>query len=96
MERVFLAQIRSYHKFQDGNKDRHRAALFHLTNCLENQAIPEKLLLFEKCTANTQVGWVTLTPSTQDQTNWVRSEAKAKQATQSLMAFSRKQNLSEE
>lgn len=30
--------------------------MFHLINCLENQSIPEKLLLFEKCTAKTQTG----------------------------------------
>lgn len=50
-EGVYLAQTRSHHKFQDGNKDRHREALFHLTICLENQSIPEKLLLFQKCAA---------------------------------------------
>lgn len=55
-ERVYSAQTRSYHKFQDGNKDRHSEALFHLINCLENQSIPEKLLLFEKHTAKTQAG----------------------------------------
>lgn len=51
-----MAQTRSYHKFQDGNKDRHREVLFHLTIYLENQFIPEKLLLFEKCTARSQAG----------------------------------------
>lgn len=51
-----MAQTRSYHKFQDGNKDRHREVLFLLTIYLENQFIPEKLLLFENCTARTQAG----------------------------------------
>lgn len=54
----YLAQTRSYNKFQAGNKDRHREALFHLINSLENQSIPEKLPLFENCNAKTQAGWI--------------------------------------
>lgn len=54
----YLAQARSYHKFQDGNKDRQREALFHLINSLENRSIPEKLPLFENCTAKIQAGWM--------------------------------------
>jgi len=54
----YLAQTRSYHKFQDGNKDRYRETLFHLINGLENQSIPEKLPLFENYTVRIQAGWI--------------------------------------
>lgn len=93
-ERVYLEQTRSYHQFQDGNKDRHRDTLFHPTNRSENQSIPEKLLLFEKCTARTQAGRMGYSnPKYIGPDKLVK---KAKQATKFLIPFTRIQNLPEE